>query len=463
MKKLDVAFDDNALQWRGALWCEPGVTLLFAPSEAIVRSIANRDEQSGTPQAFHLKLLFRSREVERYRYFPFIFQCAGSGPVAEISEIHEGDEIVAVELRDIMIDQDQKFSIAFDMEYVEPENDVAGLSAPYAGLELFEARLYPAGATHPRPATPTARLDTGAPASGRPVFVVGSGRCGTSILTWSIGQHPNIGVLEETNWLPLTLLGAAAGFAMAGSMPRNAPRVYGVTRSRFLQHIAAAFDSLHHEAVENTAIRSFVARYSLHSEFNREFQIKRSQWAPKKRWVDGAPLNTSYIEIISEAFADAQFVGIIRSPVDTINSYINFHNAGRPLVSVSEAIGCWRTAMEKILVNAKTLGPQRFLVLDYDELRANIDLQLRRCFEFLGEPNFAQAAATFGVKINSSFADGDASTTQRVDASHPAVAECDRLYKSWLAQEPLDGFLPGDENYVDWERDVVSRIVRCIS
>jgi hypothetical protein len=34
-----------------------------------------------------------------------------------------------------------------------------------------------------------------------PVFVIGSYRSGTSILTWSLGQHFNIFPLEETNWI----------------------------------------------------------------------------------------------------------------------------------------------------------------------------------------------------------------------------------------------------------------------
>ena len=35
----------------------------------------------------------------------------------------------------------------------------------------------------------------------RPIFVVGSPRSGTSILTWCLGQHPNIFPVPESNWL----------------------------------------------------------------------------------------------------------------------------------------------------------------------------------------------------------------------------------------------------------------------
>jgi hypothetical protein len=39
------------------------------------------------------------------------------------------------------------------------------------------------------------------PAINRPIFVVGSPRSGTSILTWCLGHHPNIFPVPESNWL----------------------------------------------------------------------------------------------------------------------------------------------------------------------------------------------------------------------------------------------------------------------
>src|SRR5260370_29537662 len=35
----------------------------------------------------------------------------------------------------------------------------------------------------------------------KPIFIVGSPRSGTSILTWCLGHHPNLFPVPESNWM----------------------------------------------------------------------------------------------------------------------------------------------------------------------------------------------------------------------------------------------------------------------
>src|ERR1700747_89934 len=46
----------------------------------------------------------------------------------------------------------------------------------------------------------------------RPIFVVGSPRSGTSILTWCLGQHPNMFPVPESNWMGDFAVSVAVGY-----------------------------------------------------------------------------------------------------------------------------------------------------------------------------------------------------------------------------------------------------------
>src|SRR5437867_13244861 len=55
-------------------------------------------------------------------------------------------------------------------------------------------------------------MESSAERINKPIFVLGSPRSGTSILTWCLGQHPNIIPQEESDWLGLFALDAAVAY-----------------------------------------------------------------------------------------------------------------------------------------------------------------------------------------------------------------------------------------------------------
>ena len=46
----------------------------------------------------------------------------------------------------------------------------------------------------------------------KPIFIVSSGRSGSTILTWCLGQHPNIIPQEESDWLRPFAIDATIGY-----------------------------------------------------------------------------------------------------------------------------------------------------------------------------------------------------------------------------------------------------------
>src|SRR5215213_5143182 len=51
----------------------------------------------------------------------------------------------------------------------------------------------------------------------KPIFVVGSPRSGTSILTWCLGQHPNIFPVPESNWMGNFAVNVAIAYKLGAS------------------------------------------------------------------------------------------------------------------------------------------------------------------------------------------------------------------------------------------------------
>src|SRR5213596_1212811 len=51
----------------------------------------------------------------------------------------------------------------------------------------------------------------------KPIFVVGSPRSGTSILTWCLGQHPNIFPVPESNWMGEFALDVAKSYQVGAA------------------------------------------------------------------------------------------------------------------------------------------------------------------------------------------------------------------------------------------------------
>src|SRR5215510_11473681 len=79
----------------------------------------------------------------------------------------------------------------------------------------------------------------------RPIFVVGSPRSGTSILTWCLGQHPNIFPVPESNWMgPFTVNLAISYQAGSGRALLSILSAMGISSDEFFSHIGQSINGL---------------------------------------------------------------------------------------------------------------------------------------------------------------------------------------------------------------------------
>jgi sulfotransferase family protein len=239
----------------------------------------------------------------------------------------------------------------------------------------------------------------------KPIFVVGSPRSGTSILTWCLGQHPNIFPVPESNWL--------------GQFAINVQISYEIGSARADRSLLSGMDIGREEFFANFG-RSISDLILTHrKDLERKRKMTRPSPDPKGRWVDQTPEYSFHICALRKLFPEAVFVHIVRDVTDVVRSMLTFHRvSGIQLVaSEQEAYNYWLRAVSSCLDAERAYGSRIVHRLRYSDLVTSPEPTLRAILDFLGEPYAAACLNPLQKRINSSnvpvdFQPQDAATDQ---------------------------------------------------
>lgn len=232
---------------------------------------------------------------------------------------------------------------------------------------------------------------------GRPIFIIGSPRSGTSILTWSLGQHPNLYPLEETVWFGPFGRWAETAFEMGASRDKRSQlSAMGITRERFMRGLGEAIDAmiLEHRSWPAQAVAE-----------DTSFAVVRRPDDPKQRWVDGTPENSNCVDQLHALFPDACFIHALRDPASVILSLGNFAVIGGGSHRVDEACREWLRHVRACLAAERVLPADRVMRLAHRDLEQSPVLSIRRCLAFLDEPWNDDCLLPLAHRINSSAPD----------------------------------------------------------
>jgi hypothetical protein len=235
----------------------------------------------------------------------------------------------------------------------------------------------------------------------KPIFIVGSPRSGTSILTWCLGQHPNIIPVEESDWmgdLAIRLaiyyqIGSARGdYSLLSSMD--------VEKAEFFAVFGGSINDLilrHRVSLERKRWRHAAGQSVLSDSF-------ASRYKPRTRWVDGTPEYSFYICGLRKLFPEALFIHVFRDVTSVVRSMLHFHHvSGQSLVAnVQEAYSYWLRTVSSCLLAEQAYGPNVVFRVRHSDLVDAPEGTLRSILSFLGEPFVPECLEPLAQRINSS-------------------------------------------------------------
>jgi hypothetical protein len=263
------------------------------------------------------------------------------------------------------------------------------------------------------------RVQTGAPATHSPFFIVGSGRSGSTLLRVMLSCHSRLNIPPETWFLiPLVRQFRTDRPLGADDIERAVSTITGAWSWPDMKLDTLEFQRRVGQLTEPYLRDLVEVVYRCHLEAEG-----------KVRWGDKTP---AYIEIVPELlsmYPQAQFIHVIRDGRDVAKSTQATGWRGRWLHDNTRT---WTEALEHHARWAQMGFRERILAIRYEDLVLTTEVTLRNVCRFLGEQYESQMLSWQG----------------QVDEQIPAR---ERMYHSKLKLKI------GSEGVARWKREMSAR------
>jgi hypothetical protein len=256
-------------------------------------------------------------------------------------------------------------------------------------------------------------------APGPPLFIVGCGRSGTTMLRLMLDSHPDMAIPGEGHFIPFTHKILDRFRRSDGSLDAE-----GLGRR--------LIDTVHFrrwEVPDEVALRRI--RALRNPEFPAVVEALYMSYADmtgKTRWGDKTPIYVRHIPLLADLFPTARFVQVIRDGHDVALSYLSVPWGPSTIWEVAQK---WRRDVTTGRSSGEKLGPERYLEVRYEDLIAGPGAQLERICSF-AELSFDDRMLDYHKDAGSRLQVQSASTEFHRSATKPPTVGI----RDWRSQMP---------------------------
>lgn len=211
-----------------------------------------------------------------------------------------------------------------------------------------------------------------------PFFIIGTGRCGTTLLQAMLMCHERVSIPPEVHFYARFEPGAL-GFACPVTDAEATEYAKAVTGQWYWEQLGLESEKFKLAVVEG-GVRT---RRELVLWLLDELLKGMGEAEPEGLLIgEKSPHNEKYIDAILEDFPRAKFIHMYRDPRDVVVSFLKewwWLEKSKWRTALY-----WRDVMQRQQREAERLGPEKYLTLRYESLVDDPEGELKRVCAFLG-------------------------------------------------------------------------------
>lgn len=232
----------------------------------------------------------------------------------------------------------------------------------------------------------------------QPIFIVGQGNSGTTLLGAILDNNPEIYNIKGETWFFINrdaIKRRYSSFREDEDVSRYVAYLSQVMaqidvswatahkheadltiHARYAQTIVYILDLIRHDVIERSASAIFACTAHWHAEN-----------AGKKYWVEQTPTHVFYIKEILQEYPNARFIHIVRNPLAVVasgktRSTVRKDKEKWPFDPVLRSIA-WRKSVQTAL-SAQRRHPEKVITVRYEDLVSKSSETIKALCEFLG-------------------------------------------------------------------------------